>query len=564
MCLAATTSRSSSEANGAEQPLDLAHDAAGDHERAQPEPRSLQRAVEDRAARALRAVLHDVDRDVSHGGVVVALQCDRHARRSGCATIARGAAETPPPARGADPSPRGSTTSIARQACCAPLQTMTRSFPHSRSSSTVAGALLACLASALILAAPAAASRGPSGRPAATASRYPAGATRPALTPRASQYAAHAARARAARSARKRRRKAAKPALRGNPARALAAFQAMQKVYYIPGSGLYEGEPFSYLWPFSQALAATISISNAPHLGVSFKHEIQAQMVGLRAYLDGDNSGAPEGIYTSTLAAFDGTVAPPTGPGGAKYYDDNDWIGIELARLYRIDHDPAALANAEAIMAFEMEGWQSNPELGCPGGIPFSNAVENTDRNTVTTAPAAELGVQLYKLTGNAQYLQFATMAYDWVRACLLQPNGLYADHLNRHGVVEPALWSYNQGTMIGAGTLLYQATGNSEYLFQARQTAQAARAYFTPERLGAENPFFPSVYFRNLMYLDAVTHDPPGAKIAQAYVDYAWQNLRLTNNVFVAGSPASAQLLVQAAIVQIYGLLCSPPSTYF
>jgi hypothetical protein len=31
-----------------------------------------------------------------------------------------------------------------------------------------------------------------------------------------------------------------------------------------------------------------------------------------------------------------------------------------------------------------------------------------------------------------------------------------------------------------------------------------------------------------------------------------------------VAGSPAAAQLLVQAAIVQIYALLSSPPSSYF
>ena len=71
-------------------------------------------------------------------------------------------------------------------------------------------------------------------------------------------------------------------------------------------------------------------------------------------------------------------------------------------------------------------------------------------------------------------------------------------------------------------------------------------------------------MYFRNLLYLDSVTHDPPGPKLAQAYVDYAWQNLRLSNDLFVAGSPASAQLLVQAAIVQIYALLSSPPSTYF
>jgi len=65
-------------------------------------------------------------------------------------------------------------------------------------------------------------------------------------------------------------------------------------------------------------------------------------------------------------------------------------------------------------------------------------------------------------------------------------------------------------------------------------------------------------------MYLDSVTHDPPGPKLAQSYADYAWQHLRLSNDVFVAGSPASSQLLYQAAIVQIYALLSSSPSTYF
>ncbi len=215
-------------------------------------------------------------------------------------------------------------------------------------------------------------------------------------------------------------------------------------------------------------------------------------------------------------------------------------------------------------MAFEMAGWSSDPTLACPGGIPFSNTVENVERNTVTTAPAAELGVQLYKITGNVQYLQFAEQAYNWVRACLLQPSGMYADHIRPHGVIDPTLWSYNQGTMIGAGTLLYQATGNAGYLYQARQTAKAALAYFTPQRLGEENPFFPSIYFRNILYLDSVTHDPPGPQLAQAYVDYAWQHLREADNVFVAGSPASAQLLYQAAIVQIYALLSTPASTYF
>ncbi|HXP36123.1 MAG TPA: glycoside hydrolase family 76 protein [Solirubrobacteraceae bacterium] len=390
------------------------------------------------------------------------------------------------------------------------------------------------------------------------ASRYPAGASRPFAHPRPGVLARSAA------SSAKTPKKPAKPVLSGNPARALSAYEAMQRYYYVRGSGLYEGEPFSFLWPFSQALAATVSMANVPKLPLAFAPELHARLIGLRNYLDTNNSGAPEGTFTSTLAAFDGTVAPPTGPGGAKYYDDNDWIGIELARIYKTTRNPGALGYAEGIMAFEMAGYSTDPTLACPGGIPFSNTSENTDRNTITTGPAAELGVQLYKITGNVAYLQFAETAYNWVRACLLQPNSLYADHIRQHGVIDTTFWSYNQGVMIGAGTLLYQATGNSAYLFQARQTAQAARAYFTPQRLGEENPFFPSVYFRNILYLDSVTHDPPGPKLAQAYVDYAWSHLRLSDNLFVAGSPASAQLLYQAAIVQIYALLSSPPSTYF
>jgi len=431
--------------------------------------------------------------------------------------------------------------------------------------------LLGLVAAACLPSAPAAAA---SSQPAP--SPYPAGAQRPAKIARASEFA-HSASAggtsapgattpagRKSTTKKPAKRAPKKPKLPVNAERAQLAFEAMQKTYYIEGSGLYQGEPFSFLWPFSQALAATMSIANIPSLKSVFAHEVYARLVGLKSYLDVNNSGAPEGTYTSTLAAYDGTVAPPEGPGGAKYYDDNAWVGIELARMYELTHVPDVLGAAEGIMAFEMAGWDTQPQIACPGGIPFSNSAENTERNTVTDAPTAELGLQLYRLTGNAQDLQFAEMAYEWVRACLTEPNGLYADHINAHGKIEPTEWSYNQGTMIGAGVLLYQATGNSAYLYQARQTAKAALAYYTSERLGQENPFFVSVYFRNMLYLDSVTRDPPGTKLVQGYVNYAWEHLRLSDDVFVFGSPATAQLLVQAAIVQDYALLSSAPTTYF
>jgi hypothetical protein len=394
------------------------------------------------------------------------------------------------------------------------------------------------------------------------ASPYPAAATRPTLHASARQLRAGQPKARVSSS--RKPHKPRPPALPQDSERALLSFQAMQRYYYILGSGLYKGEPFSYLWPFSQALAATVTIANVTPVQSKVKRELKPRLVGLQNYLDQDNSGAPEGTYASTLSAFDGTVAPPSGPGGTKYYDDNDWIGIELVRMYRLTHEPAVLASAEGIMDFEMAGWQTSTELGCPGGIPFSNALTNSERNTITTAPAAELAMQLYRLTGQRPYLQFAEQAYLWVHTCLLEPSGMHGDHVNKLGAVEPRLWSYTQGAMIGAGTLLYQATGNATYLTQAEQTAQASLAYFTPSRLGGENPFFPSVYFRNMLYFDAVTGQSQARAVAQSYADYFWTHQRLSNDLFVLGSPPTGQLLVQAAIVQIYGLLSSSPATYF
>lgn len=370
--------------------------------------------------------------------------------------------------------------------------------------------------------------------------------------------------------------------IRRDAARASAAYQAMQNAYFIPGSGgLYTGEPYSFLWPFSQAFAATVSLYEIPHMAraavAKYTRETQVRLSGLEKYwgpagqtLPGqpteeeeEEAEPPEegDNFVTTMPSFNGNVVPP---GGISYYDDNEWVGLELVRLYKRTHEPALLERAEQVMAFVMAGWQTNPKLACPGGIPFSDSPDNPDRNTITDGPATELGVQLYRITGNSSYLQFAETAYQWVRTCLLEPSSMYADHIRTHGAIVEKLWSYTQGVMIGAGTMLYQATGNATYLGEARQTAKAALAYFTLPRLLEESPFFPSVYFRNLMYLDSITRDPPGRKLAQAYADHAWAYQRTKGNLLVFGTPPASELLWQAAIVQIEALLSEPASSYF
>ena len=363
------------------------------------------------------------------------------------------------------------------------------------------------------------------------------------------------------------------PALNLYATRALLAYQAMQQNFYVPSAGLYKGEPeYSFLWPFSQALAASVSVAHIPGQQSKLEGGLRALTAGLQVYA---SPAAPAGeatatgaSTTTTVRSYNGEVAPPVGPGGDSFYDDNEWVGIELARVYELDRDPAALAQAEQIMQFVMAGWQTTglegQPLPCPGGVPFSNAENNTQRNTVTDGPAAELAVQLYRITHEVRYLQFAELAYSWVRQCLIEPNSLYADHIELDGEVNRVLWSYNQGSMIGAGVLLYQATHEGIYLWEARQTAKVALAYYTYSRLSSENPFFVAVYLRNLIYLDSVTHDPPGTLPAREYAYYAWQRHRLSDNLFAYGSPPTAELLGQAALVQIYALLSIPPRTLF
>jgi hypothetical protein len=354
--------------------------------------------------------------------------------------------------------------------------------------------------------------------------------------------------------------------------RAVAAYEAMQQNFYVPSAGLYKGEPeYSFLWPFSQALAASVSVAHIPGQQAHLEGGLRALAAGLQVYASPPAAGettATGASTATTVHSYDDVTAPPVGPGGDSFYDDNEWVGIELARMYELNHNPAALTEAQQIMQFVMAGWQTaGPEgqpLPCPGGVPFSNAKTNTQRNTVTDGPAAELGVQLYRITHEARYLQFAEMAYGWVRQCLLEPTGLYADHVELDGAVNHSLWSYTQGVMVGAGTLLYQVTHEAAYLNQARQTAKAAVAYFNYPRLASENPFFAAVYFRNLIYLDALTHEAPGTYPAREYAYWAWERHRLGDDLFAYGEPPTAELLGQAALVQIYALLSIPPHTFF
>jgi hypothetical protein len=321
------------------------------------------------------------------------------------------------------------------------------------------------------------------------------------------------------------------------------AYAALLRHFGI-GHGLfskYSDDPrYAGVWSLAQAMDGAMGLVKLPGGGVNTEHVV-ALFHAMRFYWDG----------SANTPGYDKAVRPPLGPGGHKFYDDNALVGLTLIRAHELTRDPAMLARAAQVFAFEKSGWDRNPAHPFPGGVFWKQSAHSHDRNTVSTAGAAELGLHLYLLTGNKDDLDWAIRMYDWVNSTLRAPNGLYWDHVGLAGRIDKTLWSYIQGLMLGDSTLLYQATGDQSYLQRARNIAKTAVAYFRRfGRLDRQRPIINAIFFANLLELDRLAPSPAYLKTAEAYAAYLQTKLdRQTGVLRVNPQPF---LLDQAALVQI------------
>lgn len=347
-----------------------------------------------------------------------------------------------------------------------------------------------------------------------------------------------------------------------NARRALDAFQAMQIHLAVPGERFYaETYPsspdhqFSYVWPFSQALAATIDLQLISSPEASLLPEIQSHVQALEHYWNTDL--APP--------AYASAVLPPLGPGGDVFLDDNEWIGLELLRVYRLTGETALLRRAIEIFQLVTTNWDDDPALPAPGGVYWTLSPAIRDRNTVSTAPGAKLGLRLHEITGEPYYLDWATMMYQWTDQHIRAPSGLYWDHVAPDGTIEQTMWSYNQGSMIGAAVLLYRATGEQQHLEHAIQIADAALAYYGQgDRLREQSPAFNAIFFKNLLLLAGETGDLGYREAMQQYAERIWQDQRdVETGLFVPGPDQPVELLQHAGMIQIYAVLAWNPDDY-
>lgn len=158
------------------------------------------------------------------------------------------------------------------------------------------------------------------------------------------------------------------------------------------------------------------------------------------------------------------------------YNDDVMWAVIALTRGYEITGNSAYLEQAK---------WQFNcvwdrawdDALG--GGLWWTT--DKKQKNACVNGPAAIAALLLARNTTGTGYHVQAKLLYHWLLATLVQfETGEVADHIDVNGVKNWMSFTYNQGTYIGASTLLYEATSDSNYLANAAQAVSWTQHHLT------------------------------------------------------------------------------------
>jgi Glycosyl hydrolase family 76 len=282
------------------------------------------------------------------------------------------------------------------------------------------------------------------------------------------------------------------------------AYAGLVRDLAAPNGLFREGDgSYAHAWPFSQALAAAISISTLPSSG-GRAIEVRRLVNLLPSYLDG--------------GAYDATVSVPSG-GALQFFDDNEWLALDLVDASHLLGDRSLLRRAQRVFGWITSGWDGGSGNPCSGGVFWANTPSIRDRNTVSTANGAVLALELYADTHSPAYLAWGKRMYAWVRSCLADDDGLLFDHFDSDGRIDQSKWTYNQGAMVAAAALLYRATGSSAYLGDATSLATRSLQYFDASGYAGQPAIFVAIYFRYLRVLDSVAPRPQIAAALSRYV---------------------------------------------
>lgn len=165
------------------------------------------------------------------------------------------------------------------------------------------------------------------------------------------------------------------------------------------------------------------------------------------------------------------------------FVDDMEWMALTQIRMYESTLEKKYLK--KAMQMYDQWIWSTwGPEDEAPwyGGITWKTDVEKS-KNACSNGPAAIIAARIYTfydqagMKGNKpreEYLSEAKRIYAWLKTTLFnQQTGAVADNIALNGEINRKwIFTYNQGTFLGAAHELYRITGDKQYLADAVKAA--------------------------------------------------------------------------------------------
>jgi predicted alpha-1,6-mannanase (GH76 family) len=140
------------------------------------------------------------------------------------------------------------------------------------------------------------------------------------------------------------------------------------------------------------------------------------------------------------------------------FYDDMEWMALACLRAYDATGDIFYKNTAIQLWNWIKPGWSEVKQ----GGIAWASGSPDS-KNACSNAPAAIIAARIYNLDKKPEDLAWAKKIYAWMKAYVVEPaRGLVWDAYGNTN--EDNIYTYNQGTLVGAALELYLITKDTGY----------------------------------------------------------------------------------------------------
>ncbi len=208
----------------------------------------------------------------------------------------------------------------------------------------------------------------------------------------------------------------------------------------------------------------------------------------------------------------------PKDPWWNVFVDDMEWIALAQIRMFEATGNTKYIAKARQMYDdWIWPTWGPEDEAPWYGGITWKTDVAKS-KNACSNGPGALIAARMYRFYDKAKfkggkpreaYLSEAIKIYTWEKNNLFdRETGAVYDNMDKNGKIQKNwIFTYNQGTFLGAAHELYKITGDKQYLADAVQAGNYVVDRMTKDGVlsdatSGDGGLFHGIFFRYFVKL--------------------------------------------------------------